>query len=902
MSTTERTPDTCRYRTGLQSAVGERTHSCGLAREISGAREEALFPVSVRDCEFCCKNREPLHEAPNGLVASVLSKALDRIIELGGVEGCTREHAEVMRPAAGMFLHIASSTEPKRDLPVPRRLLSAPPCRYLGRQSGSRKCKTCKGNVQLKVFHCRHPDREETTLRECARCADYQQRSAADPIEFWAIGVTAAPREPVTLGRTLASLRKGGWEEAIHVFCEAGTESDWNDDTLSPLVRIERCEPALGAWGNFYLALCELYLRDPDADAYFLVQDDVVFTPGLRAYLEEKLWLNDQPAVVFLHTPSHLAPEKGTGFFPASLGWSAWGAQAMVFSNRAVRRLLSDLDVVEHRQKGIFDGRKNVDSVIGDWCNRSGIGLWLHAPSLAEHTGGTSTLWSRADLSGKRSSADFPGEDVSVNEALEAHCRTHGDAPPPALVKPVARPGYRARQSENAGDHRARLVPAEGEQDCSIAVVVTTHQAYLHFLPECLSAWDAQKPDRKVLVLDDCDYEAPEGWQVIRGRWRHPNPARNAGVDECAGTSWIIHWDADNVPPKGFFDQARREVAHVVDEVGVIYPEVQLHGGGKRPVANLPVTEPDPREDFFIDTASVWRRDAILHAGGWSSRGDKLDDWHLACRLHDCGWKLRPMNASVTVREHEQRRTHGVSLQEAVWQVRAMGIVVLFAGRGELLDRFFEVLGALELPRHVGLTVVDDSGDEAFHARLQDGLGDAASRFRRIAVLRSEPDNRSKNYEGVHAHVGRLYSEAIASSPEQVLLTWEDDVFPDRPDAVRLLSDQMLPKAGVAAVSGAYRSRQGGDLVVASREALRWVNMPTFDWLGDEVKPIGMVGGGFTLWSRAALEQCPIFGGVALPEGHRLGWDGDVCRRLQRAGWNIRLHGGVQCDHLYRED
>ena len=180
-------------------------------------------------------------------------------------------------------------------------------------------------------------------------------------------------------------------------------------------------------------------------------------------------------------------------------------------------------------------------------------------------------------------------------------------------------------------------------------------------------------------------------------------------------------------------------------------------------------------------------------------------------------------------------------------------------------------------------------------------LGPSESRFRRVSVLRSEADRGPGGYEEVHARVGRLYSEAIANSPEPVLLTWEDDVFPRQSDALRLLSDQMLPKAGVAAVSGAYRSRQGDSLVVASREVQRWGDMPTFDWLGEEVKPIGMVGGGFTLWSRSALEHCPIFGGVALPDGHRLGWDGDVCRRLRRSGWKILLHGGVQCDHQYQE-
>jgi hypothetical protein len=46
-------------------------------------------------------------------------------------------------------------------------------CVYLGEQTGLRDCATCQGNVRLKVFECRHPLHEQTTLEECRLCADH---------------------------------------------------------------------------------------------------------------------------------------------------------------------------------------------------------------------------------------------------------------------------------------------------------------------------------------------------------------------------------------------------------------------------------------------------------------------------------------------------------------------------------------------------------------------------------------------------------------------------------------------------------------------------------------------------------------------------------------------------------
>jgi len=51
-------------------------------------------------------------------------------------------------------------------------------CAYLGEQIGWRECPTCRGNVQLKVFTCRHARHESTTYQECEHCTDYENDKA----------------------------------------------------------------------------------------------------------------------------------------------------------------------------------------------------------------------------------------------------------------------------------------------------------------------------------------------------------------------------------------------------------------------------------------------------------------------------------------------------------------------------------------------------------------------------------------------------------------------------------------------------------------------------------------------------------------------------------------------------
>ena len=52
-------------------------------------------------------------------------------------------------------------------------------CRFLGPQTEWRQCPSCPSNVRIKVFACRHPDHDVTTLDECNSCPDFENVEGA---------------------------------------------------------------------------------------------------------------------------------------------------------------------------------------------------------------------------------------------------------------------------------------------------------------------------------------------------------------------------------------------------------------------------------------------------------------------------------------------------------------------------------------------------------------------------------------------------------------------------------------------------------------------------------------------------------------------------------------------------
>jgi len=228
-------------------------------------------------------------------------------------------------------------------------------------------------------------------------------------VSQWAVGVTTAPRRKATLERCLKSLAAAGWETP-RLFAEPGVKLPRR---FAHLPRTHR-DATVGAFPNWYLALAELVMREPRAEAYLLVQDDVVFARNIREFLEVALWPHPQVGVVSIYCPSDYAQGLRPGFHVEDRGWNTWTAQALIFPNPSARAALASPIMLNHRHHGPRQGMRNIDCAVGAWCLSAGRPFYVFTPSLAEHVGDTSTLFRGARTWGRRRSATFVGKHFDV--------------------------------------------------------------------------------------------------------------------------------------------------------------------------------------------------------------------------------------------------------------------------------------------------------------------------------------------------------------------------------------------------------------------------------------------------------------------------------------------------------
>lgn len=172
-------------------------------------------------------------------------------------------------------------------------------------------CPTCSGAIRLKVFRCEvHGECLPTKsisgspIKCCKGCKD--RREVVDitpPLQIlqnqsdsliggddvkkaikWQYGITTVPRRrDDELPRTLHSLALAGFDKP-RLFVDGcdDTRSWMNEFGLEVTPR----HPPVKAYGNWLLALAELFIRDPAADRYAIFQDDIIASKNLRKYLD----------------------------------------------------------------------------------------------------------------------------------------------------------------------------------------------------------------------------------------------------------------------------------------------------------------------------------------------------------------------------------------------------------------------------------------------------------------------------------------------------------------------------------------------------------------------------------------------------------------------------------------
>jgi len=200
--------------------------------------------------------------------------------------------------------------------------------------------------------------------------------------------VLTAPRPKATLDRTLKSLQAAGWP---------------NGDQ----VRVYRDRGLAGHFPAYMKALQHAVECDADADAYFLMEDDVVFCRGLRQYLQRTLWPGpvEKIALCSPYCPqAYRQKRQGWNDTQSGRGHYLAGSQAWVFPPQSARAILTEVAPLRTIH--------NADWEIGKWAAAAGRKIWYHTPSLAQHEGlGNSALGDNT-VSHIRRAADFIGEEA----------------------------------------------------------------------------------------------------------------------------------------------------------------------------------------------------------------------------------------------------------------------------------------------------------------------------------------------------------------------------------------------------------------------------------------------------------------------------------------------------------
>lgn len=258
----------------------------------------------------------------------------------------------------------------------------------------------------------------------------------------WSVGVTTVPqRRDTILPQTLASLRVAGFDHP-RLFVDGW---DGHDNRYLPFVlEVTARYPKIGAWGNWFLALHELWVRNPHADRFAIFQDDVIAVSNLRQYLELMPWpaagaVNTRGSIktnrCYLNLYTFLTNEAVISEQPQGT-WhessqvcggnnkflqTGRGALGLVFDREGVIALLSSI----HATRKPLDANKpstSIDGAVVNAMNHAGFREMVHCPSLVRHTGLTSAI--RTDQEGEETlcpyppDLSFPGENTDALEWL----------------------------------------------------------------------------------------------------------------------------------------------------------------------------------------------------------------------------------------------------------------------------------------------------------------------------------------------------------------------------------------------------------------------------------------------------------------------------------------------------
>jgi hypothetical protein len=600
---------TCRWR-----SVNGESAECGLVARLTGVASPGLATVSDAICDACCSSFPPTLRTWNPIVASLVFSAASRIRDANGTSPCSVERAEQLQALA----------ERSMDLVVPERFRLTPvrttgPCCFLGAPIRL----PTEGDLVGEPLHtCDHPAHKQTTPTECLVCRDWATgrplsrrlslrelappppRRCGPPVRSWAVGVTTAPRRRPTLEHCLDALVRSGWDQP-RLFLDGLTPIPPRYGHLPVTWR----EDAIGAWPAWYLALAELVLQQPEADAYMMLQDDVSLydRESLRTYLEEMLWPGERPGLISLFYTGH---NVTAGWYRAADEWD-WGAQGFILSPDLARNLVGDEKLWRACLVAAAGDHLPIPELICEWARRTAVDVWYATPSLTQHIGNTSTIWMDAAIAEGRRARWFSGA-IDAEFAVE---ESFADFPEEMFPCGDA----------DRGKFRERVERGRGRMGETSAVICGICRDVRQFLPRMAARIErlgGMFRDYRVVLYENDSVDAT---REFLGDWRARNPRVDVISEDCGAPCYP---QARSLDRAAWLGRCRnRYRAFVVDEFAkfdfAIVTDMDLAGGWS--FDGIAHTFGDECWDFVGSYGLEHRRDPhpdgpLSHVDRWAFR------------------------------------------------------------------------------------------------------------------------------------------------------------------------------------------------------------------------------------------------------------------------------------------
>lgn len=207
----------------------------------------------------------------------------------------------------------------------------------------------------------------------------------------WAYGITTvAERRYNYLPSTITSLKAAGFDNPM-VFVD-GPTGDYTE--FGNLAIVHRSSKIL-AFGNWFLALLELWIRNPRADRFAIFQDDFITYKNLKTYLENCDNLEDNQywnLYTFPQNEDLHKDKRAYGWFLSNQ--RGRGAVALIFNNNLVYRLLTH-PLLMNKPKEEKNPHRSIDGTVITAMWDLKVSEVVHYPTLIMHTGDCSSIGNR---------------------------------------------------------------------------------------------------------------------------------------------------------------------------------------------------------------------------------------------------------------------------------------------------------------------------------------------------------------------------------------------------------------------------------------------------------------------------------------------------------------------------